>query len=66
MVEQGKIKCPECGEEIPFVPEVQAMRRALQEHLEKHPEKDREKIESDLILQIFKNAAELNGCKGFG
>lgn len=54
------IKCPDCGEEIPFVPEVQAMKRALKAHLEGHPEKDREKIESDLILQIFKKAAEVD------
>lgn len=52
-----RIKCPACGEEILQIPEVQAMKKALKAHLEKHPEEEREKIESDLILQIFKNAA---------
>lgn len=51
------IKCPACGEEILQIPEVKAMRKALKKHLEKHPVDYREKIESDLILQIFKNAA---------
>lgn len=61
MVEQAKINCPSCGVEILRLPAaVKAVKRAIAKHLPVHPMGDREKLETQVILQVFEKMAELN------
>ena len=50
------ITCPECKEELLLIPDVQAMKTALQNHVDTHKEltvEKKERLESNLITRVF-------------
>ena len=50
------ILCPICKEELLLIPDVQAMKTALQNHVDIHTEltvEEKERLESNLITRVF-------------